>query len=305
MVIDAEKTKKVEYRAGTSGARERASGSAVRRAPAERSSAARERLEPSRHAQRVSQAKREQRERRQRIMRYRRLAALILATGLVAMLAWGVVAVTRLPALAITRVEVTGNKHLDEATVRKLARVGVGSSIVWLPKRSIERRMRSHPWVNEVRVDRDFPDTVRIRVTERTPAIVVDNGGSSLWVVSADARWLGERSVAETGLPVVRDVEMSDPRPGARVDSAETLNALNVVAGLSDELLSMTRVISAPSIEKTALITHDDVEVFVGDATDIRMKDRIAREILRTQAGKVVYINVRVIDSPTWRGLDP
>lgn len=217
---------------------------------------------------------------------------------------WGLLALTRLPLFAITSVEVRGVEHLEPERVIALADVETGASLVWLRKGPLAERILRDPWVSEVRVDRDFPRTVRITVQERVPSVVVDLGGSTLWVVSEDGRWLAERSDEGTSVPVIRDAETEPPRAGARVRSAEVLNAIEVVGGLSDEMLGMVRVVSAPSIEKTALITNDDVQVFVGEATDIRKKDLIAREILRTQKGKVVYINVRVVDSPTWRGLD-
>ncbi len=66
----------------------------------------------------------------------------------------------------------------------------------------------------------------------------------------------------------------------------------------------MTRAISAPTVDKTAVITNDDVEIYIGAATQLAAKDRLIREILRREKGKVVYINVRVVERPTWRGLD-
>jgi len=133
---------------------------------------------------------------------------------------------------------------------------------------------------------------------------VVDTGGTALWVVASDGVWLGERSDAESATVVVRDVGGLRPVAGRRSSSKELANAIVVARGMSEELRSMTRAISAPTIDKTAILTEDDVEIFVGDADQIADKDRIAREILEREKGKVVYINVRVVDRPTWRGLE-
>ena len=61
--------------------------------------------------------------------------------------------------------------------------------------------------------------------------------------------------------------------------------------------------LSAPSVDKTALLVDDDVQVFVGDANDIKKKDQLIREILAKQKN-VVYINVRVPERAVWRGLE-
>ncbi len=43
--------------------------------------------------------------------------------------------------------------------------------------------------------------------------------------------------------------------------------------------------------------------MFVGSADQIAKKDQLVRQILAKEK-KLVYINVRVVDRPTWRGLD-
>jgi cell division protein FtsQ len=102
----------------------------------------------------------------------------------------------------------------------------------------------------------------------------------------------------------IRDIEAVTPVAGTRIRSESLLNAVRVAAGLSDELRSVTRMISAPSVEKTALITHDEIQIYIGDVEGLEEKDRVARAILEKEKGKLVYINVRVASSPTWRGLD-
>jgi cell division protein FtsQ len=51
------------------------------------------------------------------------------------------------------------------------------------------------------------------------------------------------------------------------------------------------------------LVLKNDIQVFVGSSDEIAKKDLIARAILGKEK-KVVYVNVRVTDRPTWRGLD-
>lgn len=202
------------------------------------------------------------------------------------------------------RIVVSGTRHLTADEVRALARVPDGSTLFTVSTRRIERAVATSPWVEEVTASREFPHGLRVSVTERVPAVVVDAGGKDLWVVSRDGRWLGERSAEESGVPVVRDVERPIARPGRRVEAPEILNAASLASALSDEMLAQTAYISAPSIERTAIVTKDEVEVFFGEARDVATKERIALEILRREKGRVVYVNVRVVESPTWRGID-
>lgn len=259
---------------------------------------------PSAAGKRLSRAKREEREHRQRVIRRRRIALGAGVGVLVSLLMWGLVALYRAPVFEVDKIEVTGTKHLDRAAVLKRAAIPADATLTRLGARGIETRLMADPWIASARVDRDFPHTVRLEITERTPAAVVDAGGTKLWVVSSDGFWLGKRSGEESDVVVVRDIERIVPRVGGKAQTPELVNAITLVAGLSDELRARTRLVSAPSIEKTALVTIDDVEIFFGEATQIARKDRIAREILKREKGKVVYINVRVVESPTWRGLN-
>jgi cell division protein FtsQ len=145
---------------------------------------------------------------------------------------------------------------------------------------------------------------VLIRIEERVPVAVVDAGGAELWLVDRFGVWLGERTAEDESLVTIRAIDGLTPAGGRRSSSPELANAIAVARGLSDELKSVTRAISAPSVERTAIITDDDVEVFIGEADGIADKDRVAREILEREKGKVVYINVRVVERPTWRGLE-
>jgi hypothetical protein len=141
-------------------------------------------------------------------------------------------------------------------------------------------------------------------VGERSAAAVIDAGGTNLWLVDAGGYWLGTlKSEDSTGLVTVRDIEALKPIAGKRTTSVEVRNALAVIRGLSPEMKAQLKTVSAPTIDKTALITTSDVQIMVGSAEDISKKDRVARKILADERG-VVYVNVRVVDRATWRGLD-
>lgn len=248
--------------------------------------------------------KRQEREKRQRIILVRRSAVVALLLILVAGLIWLIAAIVRAPVFTIDSIQVTGTSHLTTEQVVSAAAVPAGSTLLQVSPGEIETTLKRDPWIAEANVRRDFPDSLVIAVEERTPAAIVDPGGSTLWVVSKDRKWLGERTAEDTGLPVVRDVSELTPAVGASVGEKRVANAVRVLASLSQELRAQVVAVSAPTVEETALITRDDVEIFVGEATEMEAKDRIARQILSEQKGSVVYINVRVIDRPTWRGLE-
>ena len=92
------------------------------------------------------------------------------------------------------------------------------------------------------------------------------------------------------------------PKAGELTQSPELLNALKVLGGLSREMRSKLKAISAPSIDATQLTLNGDVQVMIGNAEDIQKKDAVALAVMAGHKN-VVYVNVRVVDRPTWRGL--
>jgi cell division protein FtsQ len=297
VVIGAEETVRVRYK------KDRPEVESERR----RAPHARERTKPSKArgpGARMASVKRDERERRQRQISRRRgliwVVLVVIAVGVV----WGLIALARAPIFSVDQITVNGVTRLTRAQVLDRAKVPAETTLLRLPKGAIVKRLLAEPWIAEARVVRRFPHTLEIDIAERRPVAIVDAGGTSIWLVDNSATWLAPRSATDTRtLPVIRDVENITPKAGTRSASAELQNAIAVLNGLSSELRSKVRTVTAPTIDKTALILSRGVQIFVGSAEDIAKKDQVAQAIL-AQNKNVVYVNVRVVDRPTWRGLD-
>lgn len=248
-------------------------------------------------------ALRAQRARRMTVQRrVRRLRAFGLAAA-VLLLFSGCVAVYNSSAFAVRSIEVVGASHITTEAVRALARVPADATLIRFPADAVARRVAADPWVASVSVSRVFPSGMRIRVVERVPVAMVD-AGSAVWLIDAGGSTIA-RPTAESSdtVPVIRDVPGLDLKPGRRTTSEPLLNALKVLTGVSRTLASTIRSISAPTVDGCALTTAGNVEIVIGEAADLSVKDSLARRILEEQKGKVVSIDVRITDRPTWRGL--
>ena len=253
----------------------------------------------------VASQKRDDRDRRRRDIARRRALVAVLAVIAAAAVVWGLLALWRAPLFTVQDITVTGNVHLSRDVVLTLAAVPSDTTLLRLPDKAIVARIEASPWVAQADVSRSFPHTLGITVKERTPVAQVDTGAMGLWLVSSDGFWITKRSKEPTaGLVPVRDVPNLRPAAGTKVASPELNNALAVIAGISAQLKSQTKLVSAATIEKTMIVLKNDVQIFVGPSDDIAKKDIIARGILSSKKG-VVYVNVRVTDRPTWRGLTP
>jgi cell division protein FtsQ len=248
---------------------------------------------------------REERQRRLAAQRRGRQLRTAFVVALAAAAVFGVYSLYTSQLFAVEEIELLGSERLTRTHVLDVASVPEDATLLRFPGQDVTERLEADPWIRSATVTRDFPHGMRIRIVEREPSAYVDLGEASVWLIDPTGVIIAEQSATETEtLVVIRDLQPVEPEPGVRTGSEPLLNALAVWEGISEELKSMTRVVSAPSIDKTTLVTVDDVEILIGSAEEIETKDVIAREILAEHGEAVVYVNVRTVERPTWRGVD-
>jgi len=137
------------------------------------------------------------------------LAILLVAQGLR-------VAVTS-PVFALRQVEVVGSERLSAAEVRQLAGVQFGVNLFRLNLGAADRNLRTDPIIKSVRLSRLPPSTLRVRVTDRQPALIVRSVGTS-WEVDDTGLLYREAGGSDVNLPVLSVPLRELPRPGEKLD---------------------------------------------------------------------------------------
>ncbi len=87
---------------------------------------------------------------------------------------------------ALKVVTFQGLRRAQQADLLRLAGVGAGQNLLGLDSQAIERAIAAHPWVEQVRVARRFPDSLSIAIKEHEPAALVALG--DLYLVDSDGR---------------------------------------------------------------------------------------------------------------------
>lgn len=252
------------------------------------------------------------------------LLRVILVVGIVVAVLAGWAALYNSPAFTIEHVEVNGVEHLTSEEMSQLANVPADTTLLRVDTATIERRVEQNAWVTDAQVNLVFPDTLQINVTERQVFAVVEipvSGGSSVkqWAISDDHVWLmpipevGSDAAKSTSSKVYEDAENAmhivdvpigtKAEIGAECTDANVNNALDVIGGLTTDLLDRVAEVSASGTVETTLILDNGVEIAFGAAEDIRDKERVILQILQDNPNNVAYINVRIVDSPTWRAV--
>ncbi|MEG2850171.1 MAG: FtsQ-type POTRA domain-containing protein, partial [Raoultibacter sp.] len=99
----------------------------------------------------------------------RRLAIIAL---IVAVIVGGGVALYTSSLFPITNVSVQGVKHLTTAEMTQLASVPATTTLLRVDAAGIKGRLLQNAWVKDASVNRVFPETLELAITERTIAAV-------------------------------------------------------------------------------------------------------------------------------------
>jgi len=228
----------------------------------------------------------------QRAAGRRRLRVLLVVMCVVSALGAAYLVVTS-PVLDVDRVEVRGVHHLTVAEVRSAARIRHHRALLFVDLGAVARRIERLPWVERVRVRREWPGTVRVDVTEYTPVAFV-RGPRAVALIAPNGRVVGSAAAPPLGAVEVRGVRRA-PDVGEILAPAD---AADVVAQLSPALA--TRVVA---IDVTggglALDIAGNGEIRLGDASNLAAKSDSALAVLgHLGATHYTYIDVSIPQRP-------
>lgn len=245
------------------------------------------------------------RERRQEVARAAGRRRLRVVTRLLAILVLvaGVLGVAQSPLLDVDRVEVRGAEQTSAAEVRRAAGLDRGRRpMLTLDRRRMAEAVEARPWIATAKVQRSWPSTVVVVVSERAPVATVPTK-TGVALLDADGRVLALARAGPAGLVAIT-VPDRPRRPGSTVETTVRL-ALDVVLALPQRLAKDVRAVGATGTGRAVnldLALTSDVTVRLGGPDQVTDKLRAALAVLdveKPSAGSVV--DVRVPRSPTLR----
>jgi cell division protein FtsQ len=203
---------------------------------------------------------------------------------------------------ALETVEIRGASPALTREVRAAVRPFVGRSLVSLDRASVERAILAIPKVRSVRIDRDFPNTLRIFVV-REHTVAVLRRGRDAWLIASSGKVVRPFEVgkgqtlpriwAPTSVAVTAGQPIGDP--GIRM----AIRALDALERFNRRLRPKSVVARGGNL---TLFTSSDVELRFGDASQAALKLAVAEKILPglppAPAGSVAYLDVSVPDRP-------
>lgn len=230
--------------------------------------------------------------------------ALLLVTALLAALTAGMVFLFFYSAAFVVEdVTFTGGRDEVRAEAAQLAHLPLGRPMARVSESRISERVLSDPRIAAVEVDRDWPSSVTVSITERDPVIALRGAGQT-WLADAEGTVFEQVGQASRRLPLV--TVQSSPlelEPAAVTGLAELWRLRPDPAELEGDL-------TPPRVARngTVQMTVDQLTLIWGEPTENEKKWQVVRaligqETIDPQGASPVTIDVRLPDNPVVTGL--
>lgn len=193
------------------------------------------------------------------------------------------------PVFSVRNTEVMGAVTVSDEQILELLAISDGQPLMQVDTGAAAARVASIPKVASARVQRMYPSTVRVTVTERTPVVFIDS--------PEGAHLLDEKGVDfEMGVPPPGVPRLVTGAPGW--NDPTTLVALEVLAALPADLRFQVGEVAARSISDVSLALLDGRVVNWGGVEKSDRKAAVTLPLL-TQPGQTY--DVSSPDLPTVR----
>ncbi|HEX6196219.1 MAG TPA: FtsQ-type POTRA domain-containing protein [Jiangellaceae bacterium] len=229
------------------------------------------------------------RSRRRRLGRLLWSFGAVLAVSAVAALAW---LVGWSDFTAVDRVEISGVGGKVEKAVRDAADVPEGMPLIRVDTDAIDDRVQEIPEVAGADVRRGWPRTVEIDISVREPAATLQDG---------DTWWSVDDEGVVFGASATRNAELIElvADPGSEVGQVSArVAAIEVLAGLPEEVTSQLAAVEAPSEAAIELVLTDERRVLWGTAAETARKAEVLG-VLMAEVPDASSYNVSAPDFPS------
>ena len=190
---------------------------------------------------------------------------------------------------ALKTIEVTGAVHTPRGAIDAVTRAYVGGNLFKLDIANVQNDLGKLGWVNRIEAEKKLPDTLRIRIVERGPVALLQNGDKLQYVDESGAAFAElSPSVGDGDLPLIT--------------SGETRACVALLRNLrarDPELYARLSEIRAVAPDAFALFDRQLGTVVYANARDLSSKWRDLYAIARSEKfgrGDIAYADLRFAD---------
>lgn len=208
----------------------------------------------------------------------------------------------------VESVTMEGNERYSSEEILSHASIEMGANMILTPSQQIAQAIESAlPYVDQVQVQKRFPTTVHLVVTEAKPAAVL-TGAASAWLIDAKGKLLepaDETMIKE--YPPVTGLELLEPSQGAQaqttMENQKKLDGLVAFTTALQEcgLMEGTTSIDVSSNTEILMVYDGRLTVKILNNVDFDRKLKALRQVIAMAGddGRGI-INMKGSDNIIW-----
>ncbi len=182
------------------------------------------------------------------------------------------------PVFNITEIRVENSNKISENTYISLSEIQIGENIFRISKSKIIEQIKQESYVENVEVKREYPGTVVITVTERTPAYMIEKNGGMYAYIDKNGYNL-ETTTQALDIPILKGTitDIENLETGARI-SDEDLSKFNGLIRIMDGIKNnniQEKLLSVDiSDDKNYILEfkNSNKKVILGDTSELSTK---------------------------------
>ncbi len=178
----------------------------------------------------------------------------------------------------VQAIRIQGNFYLDSSTIKTMAGIPDHINIFKLNLYDIEEKLDQNHLIEDVSIEREFPSTIIITLTERIPVgvivlnghyIEIDNEGI---VLSLDG--------THFDIPFITGCKGKIPSIGNKIDMNDLDFILDILKQIEKNTQLQIAEINMTQKDDMTFFTNDAITVYVGSNQDIGKKIKLLNSIL-------------------------
>lgn len=210
--------------------------------------------------------------------------------GACALLGYGAYWTWTSPVFKVSNVEVVGAERLSTRTIVESVDL-LGESMFNADFASAQEELYAQPLVNSVRIERDWPNTVKVIVEERKPWGTWEQSFVQ-YTIDRDGVVLGQ-GAAPAGSPVIKSSEPGNRITGDRVDYQAVDAAAEIYEKLPRQLGTTVAEVAFSTAKGVQVTTSNNQTALFGDSSSISYKLSVWAALAQeAQARRINYTTI-------------
>lgn len=177
----------------------------------------------------------------------------------------------------IKHIDIVNNERVTKAQIEELANFDQYNNLFSINIIKVMEDISKNAYIEEVKINRIFPNTIRVTVKEKTPKYMLQIADSYIYINNQG--YMLEVSVDKLDVPIILGfkTDLSDAKPGRRLE-IDDLKQLEMIikivetAKANDIGFYITKIDVSDIKNYTLLLENEQKTVYLGDCSDLNTK---------------------------------